>query len=145
MPLPKTTGRERFGVQYVDKILAYGREHGLSDADLLATVTDLTAWSIADAYQRYVLPRRQATELVVGGGGSYNAALLGFLRERFAPYGIKVHTQEDLGWSSDAKEAVAFALLADCCVREKPNVLPSVTGAATAAVMGKISLPPERK
>lgn len=145
MPLPKTTGRERFGVQYVDKILAYGREHGLSDADLLATVTDLTAWSIADAYQRYVLPRRQATELVVGGGGSYNAALLGFLRERFAPYGIKVHTQEDLGWSSDAKEAVAFALLADCCVREKPNVLPSVTGAAAAAVMGKISLPPERK
>ena len=145
MPLPKTTGRERFGVQYVDKILAYGREHGLSDADLLATVTDLTAWSIADAYQRYVLPRRQATELVVGGGGSYNAALLGFLRERFAPYGIKVHTQEDLGWSSDAKEAVAFALLADCCVRDKPNVLPSVTGAAAAAVMGKISLPPERK
>ena len=144
MPLPKTTGRELFGVQYVEKILDYRREHGLSDADLLATVTDLTAWSIVDAYARYVLPKRQATELVVGGGGSYNATLLGFLRERFAPYGVKVRTQEDLGWSSDAKEAVAFAIMADCCVREKPNVLPSVTGARAAAIMGKISLPPVR-
>ena len=142
MPLPKTTGRERFGLQYVGKILDYGREHSLSAADLLATVTDLTAWSITDAYGRYVLPRRQATELVVGGGGSFNATLLGFLRERFAPYGVKVLTQEDLGWSSDAKEAVAFAIMADRCVREKPNVLPSVTGARQAAIMGKISLPP---
>lgn len=144
MPLPKTTGRERFGLQYVGKILDYGREHSLSDADLLATVTDLTAWSITDAYGRYVLPRRQATELVVGGGGSFNATLLGFLRERFAPYGVKVLTQEDLGWSSDAKEAVAFAIMADRCVREKPNVLPSVTGAKAAAIMGKVSLPPVR-
>ena len=144
MPLPKTTGRELFGVQYVGKILDYQRAHGLSDADVLATVTDLTAWSIADGYARYVLPRRQAAELVVGGGGSYNATLLGFLRTRFAPYGVEVRTQEDLGWSSDAKEAVAFALMADCCVREKPNVLPSVTGAKTAAIMGKISLPPVR-
>lgn len=144
MPLPKTTGRELFGVQYVGKILDYQRAHGLSDADVLATVTDLTAWSIADGYARYVLPKRQAAELVVGGGGSYNATLLGFLRTRFAPYGVQVRTQEDLGWSSDAKEAVAFALMADCCVREKPNVLPSVTGARAAAIMGKISLPPVR-
>ena len=144
MPLPKTTGRELFGVQYVGKILDYQRAHGLSDADVLATVTDLTAWSIADGYARYVLPRRQAAELVVGGGGSYNATLLGFLRTRFAPYGVEVRTQEDLVWSSDAKEAVAFALMADCCVREKPNVLPSVTGAKAAAIMGKISLPPVR-
>lgn len=144
MPLPKTTGRELFGVQYVGKILDYQRAHGLSDADVLATVTDLTAWSIADGYARYVLPKRQAAELVVGGGGSYNATLLGFLRTRFAPYGVQVRTQEDLGWSSDAKEAVAFALMADCCVREKPNVLPSVTGAKAAAIMGKISLPPVR-
>ena len=144
MPLPKTTGRELFGVQYVGKILDYQRAHGLSDADVLATVTDLTAWSIADGYARYVLPKRQAAELVVGGGGSYNATLLGFLRTRFAPYGVEVRTQEDLGWSSDAKEAVAFAIMADCCVREKPNVLPSVTGARAAAIMGKISLPPVR-
>lgn len=140
-PLPKTTGRELFGTQYTQRILEWQREHGLSDADLAATVTDLTAWSIADAYRRYVLPRHTASEMIVGGGGSYNPTLLGFLRERFAPYGVRVRTQDDLGLSSEAKEAVAFALLADCFARGVPNALPSVTGAKCAAVMGKLSLP----
>lgn len=107
----------------------------------MATVTDLTAWSIVDAYERYVLGRYRAGELIVGGGGSYNSTLLGDLTRRFAPHGVKVRTQEELGWSSDAKEAVAFALLADCCVRERTNTLPSVTGASEAVIMGKISLP----
>lgn len=140
-PLPKTTGRELFGTQYTAKILDWQRSHGISDADLVATVTDLTAWSIVDAYERYVLDRYHASEIVVGGGGSYNATLLKFLRQRFAPHGVAVRTQEELGWSSDAKEAVAFALLADCCIREEVNTLPSVTGAREASVMGKISLP----
>ena len=140
-PLPKTTGRERFGTQYTAKILDWRKTHPISDADLVATVTDLTAWSIVDAYERYVLGRYRAGELIVGGGGSYNSTLLGDLTRRFAPHGVKVRTQEELGWSSDAKEAVAFALLADCCVRERTNTLPSVTGASEAVIMGKISLP----
>ena len=144
-PLPKTTGRELFGEQYTARILEWRRTHPLSDADLVATVTDLTAWSIVDAYERYVHQRYHASEIVVGGGGSYNQTLLGFLKRRFAPRGVAVRTQEDLGWSSDAKEAVAFALLADCCVRERPNTLPSVTGAREAAVMGKLSLPAGRE
>ena len=115
-PLPKTTGRERFGTQYTAKILDWRKTHPISDADLVAT-------------------------LIVGGGGSYNSTLLGDLTRRFAPHGVKVRTQEELGWSSDAKEAVAFALLADCCVRERTNTLPSVTGASEAVIMGKISLP----
>ena len=143
-PLPKTTGREHFGTQYTAEILAWQKAHGLSDADLVATVTDLTAWSIADAYVRYVLPRHRASELIVGGGGSYNATLMDMLRQRFAPHGVRVRTQEELGLSSDAKEAVAFALLADCCVRGVSNTLTSVTGAKAAAVMGKISLPSAR-
>lgn len=142
LPLPKTTGREQFGTQYTEHLFDWQRAHSLSDADLLATITDLTAWSIADAYARYVLPRRRASELIVGGGGSYNATLLRMLAQRFAPYGITVHTQEDLGLSSDAKEAVAFALMADRFAAGQPNVLPRVTGAARAAVMGKLSLPP---
>lgn len=141
LPLPKTTGRELFGTQYTAGILAWAKEHGVSGEDLLATVTDLTAWSIEDAYRRYVLPKHRAVELVVGGGGGYNKTLLAFLSARFAPLGILVRTQEDLGWNSDAKEAVAFALMADCCVRERPNTLPSVTGAKRPVVMGKISLP----
>ena len=140
-PLPKTTGREHFGVQYTEKILSWWKENPIPVEDLLATVTDLTAYSIADAYERYVLPKYRASEIIVGGGGSYNATLLRFMKERFAPHGVAVRTQEDLGLSSDAKEAVAFALMAVCCMRGKENTLPSVTGAEHPAVMGKISQP----
>ena len=140
-PLPKTTGREHFGVQYTEKILSWWKENPIPVEDLLATVTDLTAYSIADAYERYVLPKYRASEIIVGGGGSYNATLLRFMKERFAPHGVAVRTQEDLGLSSVAKEAVAFALMADCCMRGKANTLPSVTGAEHPAVMGKISQP----
>ena len=140
-PLPKTTGREHFGVQYTEKILSWWKENPIPVEDLLATVTDLTAYSIADAYERYVLPKYRASEIIVGGGGSYNATLLRFMKERFAPHGVAVRTQEDLGLSSDAKEAVAFALMADCCMRGKANTLPSVTGAEHPAVMGKVSQP----
>lgn len=139
--LPKTTGRERFGVQYTKDVLKWQKERGLSDDDLVATVTDLTAWSIVDAYERYVLPKYRASELIVGGGGSYNATLMAFLAKRMEPHGVRVCIQEDLGFSSDAKEAVAFALLADHAIRGIPNTLPSVTGARQEVIMGKISLP----
>ncbi len=141
LPLPKSTGRERFGLQYTQELLKRAEEESVSSADLLATVTDLTAWSIAGAYARYVLPKYPASELIVGGGGSYNRTLLSFLARRFDPYGVRVLTQENLGENSDAKEAVAFALMADYCVRGRANSLPGVTGARKAAVLGKISLP----
>ena len=142
LPLPKSTGRELFGAQYAEGIFDWGREHGLGWDDLAATATELTAWSIADAYERYVLPKYKAAELLVGGGGSYNKTLLSRLSARFERFGVEVKTQEDLGFSSDAKEAVAFALLGDRCLAGLPNSLPAVTGAANAAIMGKISLPP---
>lgn len=140
-PLPKTTGRELFGTQYTAKILSWQESRHIPEADLVATVTDLTAWSIVSAYEQYVLPKHRASRLVVGGGGSYNKTLLGFLQKRFAPHSVEVQTQEDLGFNSDAKEAVAFALLADRCIQGLPNTLPSVTGAKKPVVMGKISLP----
>jgi len=139
LPLPKTTGRELFGTQYAERIFAWGREHR---EDLAATATELTAWSIADAYERYVLPKYKAAELLVGGGGSYNKTLMSRLAARFERFGVEVKTQEDLGYSSDAKEAVAFAILGDRCLAGLPNTLPGVTGAENPSVMGKISLPP---
>ena len=141
---PKTTGRERFGAQYARRILDARAQHPISDEDLLATVTYLTAWSIFDACERFALPVCKPAELIVGGGGSYNKTLLKDLSGLFGTRGIAVRTQEDLGFNSDAKEAVAFALMADCFVRGEANVLPSVTGASAASVMGKLSLPPRR-
>ena len=141
---PKTTGRERFGTQYAQRILDDRARHPISDEDLLATVTYLTAWSIFDACERFALPVCKPAELFGGGGGSYNKTLLKDLSGLFGTRGIAVRTQEDLGFNSDAKEAVAFALMADCFVRGEANVLPSVTGASAASVMGKLSLPPRR-
>ena len=138
---PKTTGREHFGTQYTGRLFDYARGHGLTADDLAATATELTAWSIADAYERYVMPKYRASELIVGGGGSYNPTLLAALSRRMNALGVKVRTQEELGFSSDAKEAVAFALMGDRYMAGLTNTLPSVTGAAHAAIMGKLSLP----
>lgn len=140
LPLPKSTGRERFGASYVEKLLAYQAQSGLSNEDMIATATMLTAWSIGDAYRRYVQERYAADALIVGGGGSYNPTLLRFLAGELEPLGVAVQTQEALGHSSDAKEAVAFALLADRAIAGRFNNLPSVTGAGRPVVMGKISV-----
>ncbi|WP_276355308.1 anhydro-N-acetylmuramic acid kinase [Cohnella caldifontis] len=139
LPLPKSTGRERFGSAYVDELMRYREEHGLLPEDLVATVTRLTAWSIADAYDRFVRARHPADAMLVGGGGSYNPVLMEALKEEMGARGVRVLTQEEAGGNSDAKEAVAFALLADCAMAGVPNNLPSATGAARAAVLGKIS------
>lgn len=139
MPVPKSTGRERFGADYVERIVRRGRELGLSDADLTATVTRLTAWSIGDAYDRFIAGRHAADLMIVGGGGSYNPVLMRDLAAEMAARGVAVATQEAVGGSSDAKEAIAFALLADYAMARQPANLPAATGAARPVVLGKIS------
>jgi len=139
LPLPKSTGRERFGSSYIDRLLRYAEEHDIPSENIVATVTKLTAWSIGDAYQRYIRDSYPADAMLVGGGGSYNPVLMAFIREEMEPMGVQVLTQEQVGLSSDAKEAIAFALLADYTLARQPNNLPVVTGAKRAVVMGKIS------
>lgn len=130
---PKTTGRESYGAAYVEKLLSLGSD---PLTDILATATRFTAESIALSLRRFA-PRMPA-RLVVGGGGSRNPTLLAFLREALP--GCRVQTQEDLGMSSDAKEAVAFALLANEALFGICNNAPSATGAEHGVVMGRINL-----
>ncbi|TJY42300.1 anhydro-N-acetylmuramic acid kinase [Cohnella pontilimi] len=136
---PKTTGRERFGAAYVEELLRLGEERGLSAEDLVTTVTMLTAWSIGDAYDRFIRDRHPADLMLVGGGGSYNPVLMQFLKQEMEGKGVPVKTQEEAGGNSDAKEAVAFALLADCTMAGIPGNLPAATGASRPVVLGKIS------
>ena len=130
---PKTTGREYYGREYVDRILAFG-DHPL--VDVLTTATAFTAHSIALSLRRFAakLPDR----LVVAGGGSRNPTLLSFLQQALPE--VKVQIQEDLGYDSDAKEAVAFALLANEALFGVCNNAPSATGASHGVVMGRINL-----
>lgn len=130
---PKTTGREYYGAAYVEKLIAFG-DYPLTD--ILTTATAFTAQSIALSLRRFAdrLPRR----LVVGGGGSRNPTLLRFLQEALPE--VLVQTQEDLGLDSDAKEAVAFAILANDALFGICNNAPSATGAKHPVVMGRINL-----
>jgi len=137
---PKSTGREMFGDHYISSLYARLVSSEISMQDAVATVTDFTAWAIEDAYQRFIAPNQVADELIIGGGGSYNPFLVSCIRKRMAKHGVLVYTQENFGLSSDAKEAVAFAILADCTMAGRFNNIPSVTGASRPVVMGKISL-----
>lgn len=132
---PKTTGREQFGAAFGGEVWARAMARGLSGEDVVATLTAFTAASIADAYRRF-LPQ-MPDEVILGGGGTSNPALVAMLREHLSP--AMVTTHEAVGLSSDAKEAVAFALLAYETIHGRPGNLPRCTGAARRAVLGKIT------
>jgi anhydro-N-acetylmuramic acid kinase len=144
---PRTAGREEFGREYASRFLQVC--HGASKPDVVATATALTARSIADAVQRFVLPRfgsRQRHgremhdhEMIVSGGGAKNPTLMAMLHNEIAPLGIGLHFSDEFGLPAEAKEAVAFALLAYETWHRRPSNVPSATGAKRAAILGKIS------
>lgn len=131
---PKTTGREMYGEPYVDRLMARAAALDVREDDLVATATRFTAECIGIAWERFCAERPD--RLIVGGGGAHNGTLMRMIRERLP---IPVQTNEDIGLDSDAKEAVAFAILANECLHGCANNVPRVTGAAHPVVMGKIS------
>ena len=132
---PKTTGREAYGAAYVDRLMQQGRALDLKDRDILATACRFTAACVRVSIEQHCPVKPDS--LIVGGGGSRNPTLMAMLRRELS---IPVLVNEDLGLDSDAKEAVAFAILANECIHANANNTPSVTGAAHPVVMGKISL-----
>jgi anhydro-N-acetylmuramic acid kinase len=129
---PKSTGRERFGSQFLqahnDALQA------LSLEDAAATLTELTAVTIADALKR-VAP--SGTRVLLSGGGARNRSLIAAIQKCLSAY--RVETMADMHLRSDAKEAVAFAILGYETLRGRPASLPRVTGASRAAVLGAIA------
>ena len=133
---PKTTGREYFGPEYVKKVMEKAKEWNISGEDLMATVTDFTAQTIAYSV-RHFFPR-MPDRLVIGGGGSMNYTLVGDIQKALPE--CRVMTNEEMGFDSNAKEAIAFAVMANETLFAGSNNVPSVTGASGPVVMGKISL-----
>ena len=131
---PKTTGRETFGAEFSRKFYDEGISMGLSGADIAATATALTASAIADSYKRF-LPS-MPDQVILCGGGARNSCLVKMLKEKLGT--VELLRTDDFGINSDAKEAVSFAILAWAAVKGMPNNIPSATGAARAAVLGKI-------
>jgi anhydro-N-acetylmuramic acid kinase len=134
LPPPKTTGRERFGVQFGAQVWERGKARNLTDADIVATLTAFTAHSIARAYRDF-LPR-WPDEVIVSGGGALNPTLMAMLR---AVIPARVLTTGDFGLPVEAKEAVAFAVLAYETWHGRPGNLPSATGARHPVVLGSIT------
>ena len=136
-PPPKSTGRERYGAP---STLAWAARHAdRAPLDLVATVVAFAARAIADSYRRFVLPRGAVDEVLVSGGGAHNRTLMAELARLLSPIPVRAFAHE--GIDADAKEAVAFALFAVQAIHADPASLPSVTGAARAAILGKICLP----
>lgn len=131
---PRSTGREVFGRPFVERLVAAVQPEGDQDwMDVLATLTELTARSIADAYRRWVLPRG-VLEIVLTGGGARNRTLVRRLSELLAP--IPVKDGSVLGIDPEAKEALAFAVLAWAHLAAVPANAPGATGAHGPRVLG---------
>ena len=127
---PKSAGREQYGAEFIARL----RQSGAPLRDLVATATVLTAATIAMGVQRAV---RGHADLIASGGGTHNPQIMAHLAG-FLP-GVGMSTSTDHGIDADAKEAIAFAVLAHETWRRKPANLPSATGAKHAVVLGSIT------
>ena len=136
---PKTTGRELFSPRMGSQLLETGRGRGLSDEDIVATITAFSADSVADQYRRF-LPVAP-DEVIVAGGGTRNPVLMTRLSGAL-PVGTRVLTYEDLGYASQQKEAMAMAVLAYETWHGRPGTLPAFTGVTHPVIMGAINTGP---
>jgi len=139
---PKSTGREYYGRTYVDKFLRLGRRYQARPNDLVRAATVFTSLSIVDALNRFVLPKTKIHQLIVSGGGAKNPLILGQISAALPQ--IQIVPSSELGVPEDAKEALAFALLAYETFHQRPGNIPSATGARRPAILGKISYAPPR-
>jgi len=144
---PKTAGREQFGRDFVARFLRSCGSRARKQ-DVLATATALTARSIGVALKQGIRMSslsapfsRGTAEYVVSGGGSRNRTLMRMIGDEIAPLGFHMMTSDDLGMPAEAKEAIAFALLAYQTWNRRPGNVPSATGAERPAILGKISYP----
>lgn len=128
---PKTAGREQYGREFIDQLLATR----LPMLDLIATATAFTAATVTVAIRRFV--HAPMHELIASGGGVHNLTLMAYLRA-FLPE-LKLRTSNEFGIDADAKEAIAFAVMAYETWHKRPSNVPSATGARRPVVLGKVS------
>ena len=136
-PPPKSTGRELFTPAYVSSLIERCRalKAKCSDEDVIATATALTARSIADAYRRFM--PEPVEEVLISGGGAKNKTLVEMISRSVAP--MNVRQFDDVFFDGEAKEAVAFALMAKLFVQGVSANVPTATGARGPRILGKLT------
>lgn len=138
---PKTTGREDFGEQFVNDILE--KYKNIPSEDIITTFTEYTAYTIVENYKKFILPNIKLNKVIIGGGGAHNKTLVSLIQKGLE--NVKVFTQDELGFSSDAKEAIAFAVLGNETLNYSCSNVPTATGAKENVILGNITLPPRGK
>lgn len=137
LPAPKSTGREMFGIHFAKQLWAESEKLQLSGVDKIATITELTAQTIAIEINKFI-KENYIEEVLISGGGGNNKTLINRI-EAHLQKDIQVKLTDDYNLSADAKEAIAFAILGYQCFKKKTNNLPSATGARNDVVMGKLA------
>lgn len=135
---PKSTGREYYGEVFLKNI--FNKFSNIPKEDWLFTVTKFTAYSIYKNYELFVKDETKIDELIVSGGGAKNKFLYQCLSNEFGS-NVEVKIINDIGLSSDAKEAICFAVLANETISGNPSNIPRTTGASRPTILGKICLP----
>jgi anhydro-N-acetylmuramic acid kinase len=134
---PKSTGREFYNQEFIDKIL-----NGFSDlkkVDIIRTFSEYTSYAVFYNYQKFLRPECEINELLVSGGGANNKYLITSLQHYFGNR-VRVRTIDSKLMSSDSKEAICFAILANETISENAANIPRVTGASASTILGKICL-----
>lgn len=131
---PKSTGFEEYGDAFVQKVMG---AHGVADSDLLATIVEFVVEMIAQSMSLYCAGSIKT--LIIAGGGARNLFLVERIREKVSPISVKL--SDEVGVPVDAREAIAFSLLALHAVRGVQTSLPKVTGAIRPSVLGKVAFP----
>ena len=132
---PKSTGRELFGVEYTDSIMK--KYSNQLNENIVHTLTVFAAESIIKAYKDFVLPAQDLDQIIFTGGGAYNKFLIDYIKSQLPT--IEVLTFEDVNENSDAKEAIAFAVLGNETLNHNYNNCPSATGARGKVVLGQVN------
>ena len=139
MKPPKSTGREQFGEAFVTGLL-----------NRFKSIVKKIYWQLSRCLQQVQLfiiirnlffPYYEIDEVILGGGGSYNRTLVEMIRFGLKEEKCKIFIQENLGYSSAAKEAIAFAVLANETYYRNPSNVPSATGAKNSVVLGNVTFP----
>ena len=136
--IPKSTGREYYGAEFLAPLLKKFRS--IPKEDLLATVAAFTAYGVYRNYEKYIKSETEISELFVSGGGARNNFIMNSLKKYFGKT-VEVRNVKNLGISSDAKEAICFAVLTNETLAGNPANIPRVTGAIRPTILGKICLP----
>ncbi len=131
-PYPKSTGREKYNDQFLNEMIDTLKKKQLKNADIIATITAYTAYTIVDQYRRFL---GDIDEVVVSGGGAHNAFILDILRKELKTTVLVEENQ-------DAFEAFGFAILGHMRLLNEPSNVKNVTGAEKDVCLGNITYPP---